>query len=152
MNNDITELIINLINDRNIDYLRAIFEPLDEYYLFPEFTNMIYGYYKTDPDIVLNVFGFTPLIASSYLDAPELVNYFLSLGADINHQTDNGETALLIAVRTNNYEMAKLLVQHGADVNLTNRMGASVRDYIDIFISMNDPLYNSYHDLLEFEV
>ena len=41
----------------------------------------------------------------------------LEAGADANVANEDGQTALMLAARTGNVAVAKLLVQHGADVN-----------------------------------
>ena len=45
----------------------------------------------------------------------------LEAGADANVANEDGQTALMLAARTGNVAVAKLLVQHGADVNRRER-------------------------------
>lgn len=47
----------------------------------------------------------------------EVVNAFLLLGYDINKQKFSGETPLMIAVKNNNYDLIKFLLDKGANVN-----------------------------------
>ena len=59
-------------------------------------------------------------------DALEPVRILLDQGANINAQTSEGETALLIAgLSTNNLDLVALLVERGADVNLPNENGCT---------------------------
>ena len=46
----------------------------------------------------------------------------LEAGADANVANEDGQTALMLAARTGNVAVAKLLVQHGADVNRRERL------------------------------
>lgn len=45
------------------------------------------------------------------------MEYLVSVGADINHRTDVGRTALMIAVGHGYKDMYEYLVDHGADIN-----------------------------------
>lgn len=47
----------------------------------------------------------------------------LESGEDINQVDRNGETALMLAVRQNDYEMVRFLVKHGADIAIRNPKG-----------------------------
>ena len=50
----------------------------------------------------------------------------LDQGANINAQTSEGETAMLVAgVLTNDLDLVALLVERGADVNLSNKNGCT---------------------------
>src|SRR5262245_25180830 len=46
-----------------------------------------------------------------------MTGMLLEAGADANVSNEDGQTALMLAARTGNVAVAKLLVQHGADVN-----------------------------------
>jgi uncharacterized protein len=55
----------------------------------------------------------------------ELVKLLLSTGVDVNHRQGGfwGETALMHAVFHDRRETVRLLIAHGADVNLANKQG-----------------------------
>ncbi|EAX76389.1 ankyrin repeat protein, putative, partial [Trichomonas vaginalis G3] len=48
---------------------------------------------------------------------PPLLEYFISLGANINEKDKNGNTALHNVVAWNYDEMAEVLISHGANIN-----------------------------------
>ncbi|EAX97563.1 ankyrin repeat protein, putative [Trichomonas vaginalis G3] len=56
-------------------------------------------------------------IYCSLFNIPSLLEYFLSLGANINGKDEVGRTALHIAARKNSQEAAEFLISHGANVN-----------------------------------
>ena len=52
--------------------------------------------------------------------AIKAVNYLLAKGVDINYRDKNGITALLSACHWGNNEIAEILLQNGADPNLSS--------------------------------
>jgi len=73
--------------------------------------------------------GWTPLIYASTGGHDDLVRWLLGEGADVNAQSPNGTTALMMAVRENKYSTALLLIARGANVNHRNENGASALDW-----------------------
>jgi ankyrin repeat protein len=73
--------------------------------------------------------GWTPLIYAATGGHDDLVRWLLGEGADINAQSPNGTTALMMAVRENKYSTALLLIARGANVNHRNENGASALDW-----------------------
>jgi ankyrin repeat protein len=56
----------------------------------------------------------------------KIMELLIDAGADINNQSGkSGDTPLIIASYMNNYELARLLIQKGADVNKANHFGAT---------------------------
>ncbi|NWZ29522.1 IKBA inhibitor, partial [Asarcornis scutulata] len=73
-----------------------------------------------------NYNGHTCLHLASIQGYLAVVEYLLSLGADVNAQEPcNGRTALHLAVDLQNSELVSLLVKHGADVNKVTYQGYS---------------------------
>lgn len=63
----------------------------------------------------------TPLITSVNSGNSHTVKALLESGADVNHQDSNGDTALMYASWYNKYyDLAKLLIQNGANPSLKN--------------------------------
>jgi len=76
--------------------------------------------HPTDSEILpalVSVFGRSPEIL-------EPINILLNQGANINAQTRQGDTAIILAGwLTDNIDLIKLLVKRGADVNIPNVNG-----------------------------
>jgi ankyrin repeat protein len=68
---------------------------------------------------------YTPLHYAAKGEFAELARYLISVGADVNaHDRDRiGETALGAAAPTCSYQMAKLLIDAGADPTIPGWMG-----------------------------
>ena len=55
----------------------------------------------------------------------DIVDHLIATGADVNHQTASGETALHFAALKNNMEIAEHLFEHGASVNAQTTQGTT---------------------------
>ena len=68
--------------------------------------------------------GWTPLMFAASERDTAIADALLSRGADVNMQSDSGETALMLAARQGHMEMVKkLLIEAEANVNLKNNEG-----------------------------
>lgn len=97
-----------------------------------------------------DITGFTSLIRASYFGFLNNTNLLLEYGADPNVQTDDGNTALMLAagaeqsendrimvieheflvVRRNRYpDIVQLLLDHGADADIVDKEGDRALDY-----------------------
>jgi hypothetical protein len=56
---------------------------------------------------------------------PDILQYLLSKGVDVNSRTKNGTTPLHTAVLYNRYEVAEMLLNKGADVDAKSGSGAT---------------------------
>lgn len=56
----------------------------------------------------------------------ELAKILIDAGADILKQDSSGDTALHLAVSSNNFEMVDLLLKHDADVNSIDRYNQTI--------------------------
>lgn len=75
-------------------------------------------------------FGTTPLHVACGSNKPDIVNLLLDAGADINaFDNDNESTATPIFLVEGNYELIKLLIRRGANVNLKNNNGDTILDW-----------------------
>ncbi len=61
-----------------------------------------------------DVSGWTALLFASVNNDYDLVNYLLDHGADVNHTSDEGQTALSLAKQQKNKKIINLLHEHGA--------------------------------------
>eukprot|EP00037_Helgoeca_nana_P019739 m.193518 g.193518 ORF g.193518 m.193518 type:complete len:379 (-) comp24983_c0_seq2:214-1350(-) len=65
----------------------------------------------------------TPLCAACRTGNPEIVQYLVGHGANVNHATRERNTPFCIALVNENIEIARILATHGADVNVPNTEG-----------------------------
>lgn len=61
----------------------------------------------------------------------QMLTYLIQNGADVNMQNVEGSTPLKFAIVTQQVESIKILLKHGADINITDRSGFRIRDYLD---------------------
>jgi len=74
--------------------------------------------------------GFTPLVLATYLNQKAVTELLLDHSADINAQDAMmGNTALMGVCFKGSYELAKLLVDKGADTTLKNNQGETALDF-----------------------
>ena len=80
----------------------------------------------------VNKTGWTPLhyaASSTAQDAPAMVALLLEHHAYIDAASPNGTTPLMMAVRYGTADVARLLVQEGADPTLKNQLGLAALDF-----------------------
>ncbi len=80
-----------------------------------------------DPDIEETVDQLRALDFAAINSGLELAKLLLSTGVDVNHRDSGfwGETALMHAIFHERLDFVRLLIAHGADVNLANKQGQS---------------------------
>jgi len=61
------------------------------------------------------------------------VEMLIDYGSDVNKVTSQGETPLLIAVKTRNAEIAESLIRAGADIDATDRFDATPLHYASVY-------------------
>lgn len=86
-------------------------------------TNFVRDFLSTDKNMV-NIYsndGFTPLSLAAFFNQTETAKLLLENGADPNLQATNPSkvNALHSAVARENYELCKLIIDYGIDVNAT---------------------------------
>ena len=69
-----------------------------------------------DPNAT-NLYGSSPLSEAVKIADPVLVEKLLAAGADPEAPNADGQTALMLAARAGALDVARLLLEHGADVN-----------------------------------
>lgn len=67
--------------------------------------------------------GMTALILASREGALASVEVLVALKADVNQPSGDGSTGMLVAIQNGHYDVAKFLLDHGADPNLSNEKG-----------------------------
>ncbi|HUW40374.1 MAG TPA: ankyrin repeat domain-containing protein [Rectinemataceae bacterium] len=77
--------------------------------------------------------GFSPLMDAALAGSVDLVELFLSRGADPDLVSKDSQTALVVAVGRNDTETVKLLLAFGADPDIVDKLGLSARRYATLF-------------------
>lgn len=62
-------------------------------------------------------------IVSLAISSPELLDYIIKAGGDVNSENDFGKTPLMYAAQNNNLEAVRVLLAAGANPNATTRRG-----------------------------
>lgn len=71
-----------------------------------------------DPNETEPGYGYSPLMFSANIKDPQTSELLLSTGAEVNHQANDGSTALIVAAWNGNKEVAHLLLAAGADTTI----------------------------------
>ena len=73
--------------------------------------------------------GNFPLLIACAMSNTRFAKFFLEIGADINMENNNKETAIMHAIATDDVNLVKFLIESGADVTRVNAEGKSVLDF-----------------------
>ena len=76
----------------------------------------------TDVNLKDSRWGNTPLIHASYHGRQKMIDRLVRRGADLDAQSNNGWTALHVAVGQEHLEVVGQLLRAGADVTVRNRL------------------------------
>lgn len=77
--------------------------------------------------------GYSPLMDAAHIGSADLVELFLQRGAAPDLRSKDGQTALVVAVGRNDADIARLLLEGGADAGLEDKLGLSARKYASLF-------------------
>ncbi|MGA7965805.1 MAG: ankyrin repeat domain-containing protein [Gammaproteobacteria bacterium] len=83
--------------------------------------------YGGDPNLVAPRSGETPLFFAVRPDGKQNIALLIKAGADLNHQDDEGETALMAAAMLNQYDAVYELLEAGANFRLQDKWGKDIR-------------------------
>ncbi len=89
--------------------------------------------------------NWTALIYASRYNMVQSVKLCIKYGANVNSKTDNGDTALLLAVWNDHSETVKLLLDSGADINVKNNSGDTALSLATFVFSNNIYNYLKFH-------
>ncbi len=84
-------------------------------------TEMVKQLYVKGAEI--NHSGWNPLLYAASNGHTHVMQLLLNGGAEINATSDNGTTAVMMAVRGNHYKAVSLLIENGADPRIRNEQG-----------------------------
>jgi hypothetical protein len=77
--------------------------------------------------------GASPVINQEYKGSPQVAEYLISHGADVNAQDAMGNTALMDAIANHNLECVQVLLSHHANIELKTQSGKSAVDQAKIY-------------------
>jgi uncharacterized protein len=81
--------------------------------------------------------GSNALFDSALIRNREIVKALIEAGADVNIQSKDGQTALIVVVGAGDEDIVELLVKAGADSDIKDALGVSARKYATIFGNKN---------------
>lgn len=90
--------------------------------------NMGYVQRIVDSGAELNFFGWPPITYAAFNNHPEIVEYLIKKGADINAKTESGATALFLAARNGHIAVVKILLRYEADPTILDQNGETAVD------------------------
>jgi len=77
--------------------------------------------------------GSTALLDSAIGRNKDMIKTLIEAGADVNVQSKDGQTALVVVVGSGDEELVEILVKAGADPDIKDALGVSARKYAAIF-------------------
>ncbi len=128
---------VNMSNDNEDQSFRNRYRDLRktlEENRFEDFKKMIWiGISPDSADdynhTLLQLFCMNNLRRVIRMDVLPVVQFLIENGADINRQTADGSTPLILAVRHAQADLVKLMIQKGADINAINNSGHNALYY-----------------------
>ncbi len=75
-------------------------------------------------------FDIFPLLIAVTGNNPEMVEYLLNQGVDIEQKSANGDTVLITAIDNNSWPIVKLLIAYGADIEAQNNFARTASELI----------------------
>ncbi len=86
-----------------------------------------------DIEMVSGDRGNTPVMDAAAEGNLSLLSRLIDSGAELDHRSKSGQTALVLAVGRQAEEAALLLINSGADVNIRDDLGMSAAKYAELF-------------------
>jgi len=81
--------------------------------------------------------GSNALFDSALIRNKDIVKTLIEAGADVNIQSKDGQTALIVVVGAGDDEIVEILFKAGADLDIKDALGVSARKYATIFNNKN---------------
>ncbi len=86
-----------------------------------------------DIDVVSQDRGYSPVMDAVWKSNKEIVEMLVNKGANLNFVSRDGQTALILATGSGNFDICRILAENGADPTIKDRMGMSSIDYANLF-------------------
>jgi len=77
--------------------------------------------------------GYSAVMDAVWKGSTPIVEKLIALGANLNFVGNDGQTALIIATGSTHTKICRMLVEHGADPTVSDRMGMSALKYAELF-------------------
>ena len=81
--------------------------------------------------------GYSAVMDAVWKSNKEIVELLVSKGANLNFVSRDGQTALILATGSGNFDICRILAENGADPTIKDRMGMSSIDYATLFKKEN---------------
>ena len=83
---------------------------------------MLSFHFQSNPD-TQSISGLSPLLLAVQKEKPELVSYLAKSGASVHLEAKNGISAMHLAAQKNSIPIARILLEHGAEIDKTTKAG-----------------------------
>ena len=88
--------------------------------------------------------GYSAVMDAVWKSNKEIVELLVSKGANLNFVSRDGQTALILATGSGNFDICRILAENGADPTIKDRMGMSSIDYATLF--KKEKILNLYRE------
>jgi ankyrin repeat protein len=86
-----------------------------------------------DIDAISRDRGYSAVMDAVWKSNKEIVELLVNKGANLNFVSRDGQTALILATGSGNFDICRILAENGADPTIKDRMGMSSIDYATLF-------------------
>lgn len=97
-----------------------------------------------DIDAVSHDRGYSAVMDAVWKSNLPIVELLVNKGANLNFISRDGQTALILATGSENFDICRVLVENGADPTIKDRMGMSSIDYATLF--KKEKILNLYRE------
>ncbi len=117
----------NYVNDRGVPLINSIIRR-DDVTLVNHLINR-----GCNINVLSRDRGTTPLMEAASSGRTELVELLIAMGADLNHASREGQTALILAIGNQHVATAMVLIREGADKHLKDNLGMTALKYASLY-------------------
>ena len=97
-----------------------------------------------DIDAISRDRGYSAVMDAVWKSNKEIVELLVNKGANLNFVSRDGQTALILATGSGNFDICRILAENGADPTIKDRMGMSSIDYATLF--KKEDILNLYRE------